>query len=186
MEYPCTNRKFGCNETHSVDFIIDHQSACVYAPFICPFLKVSKCTWSDILKNLKKHLLESHSEDVREQNGETYLIINPDSMELKGCKVMFAYNEIFFIYIQRRVNNYCIVVTYVGKPENASKYGYKISFKKSGSIENITVCHVSRSVNEELKNIFQSGDCFKLPYELLKRYVTHDGHLRYTLQIFKV
>lgn len=186
MEYPCTNRKFGCKETHSADIIIDHQSTCVYAPFTCPFLKDSKCSWSDILKNLKKHLLHSHSEDVREQNGETNLIIYPDSRELKGCKVMFAYNEIFYIYIQRRMNNYYIVVTYVGKPENASKYGYKISFKKSGSIENITVCHVSRSINEELGKIFESGDCFKLPYELLKRYVTQDGHLRYKLEIFKV
>lgn len=186
IDYPCTNRKFGCKETHSVDFIIDHQVTCVYVPFTCPFLKHNKCAWIDILKNLKNHLLECHSQDVREQNGETNLVINPESKELRGYKVMFAYNEMFYIYIQRRASNYYLAVTYVGKPENASKYGYKISFKKSESIESITVCHVSRSVNEELNKIFESGNCFKLPYDLLKRYVTRDGQLRYKLEIFEV
>jgi E3 ubiquitin-protein ligase SIAH1 len=186
VEYPCTYRKFGCKETHSVDFIIDHQSTCVYAPFTCPFFKDRKCSWANILKNLKKHLQECHSEDVKEQDGDTYLIINPDSYELKGCKVMLAYNEIFFIYIRRRVNRYYVVVTYVGKPENACQYGYRISFKRSGSVESITVCHASRSVNEDLDKIVGSGDCFNLSHDLLKRYVTRDGRLRYKLDIFKV
>lgn len=186
VKYPCTNRKFGCKETHSVDFIIDHQSTCVYAPFTCPFSKLGKCSWADILRNLKKHLQECHSEDVKEQNGGAYLIIYPDSYELKGCKIIFAHNEIFYIHIQKRANTYFIVVTYVGKPEKASKYGYNISFKKSKSVESITVCHASRSDTEDLDKIIESGNCLNLPYDLLKRYVTYNGQLKYKLEIFKV
>lgn len=186
VEYPCTNRKFGCKESFPLDFINDHQTICQYAPYTCPFMKEHACDWTGVFHDLKTHLLKFHNQDVREQEGATSLIINTDSVELKGCKVMFAHNEIFYIHIQRECNNYYIAVRYVGTTENASKYGYKISFHKQNSIECITVCHVPRTVSEELDDIFEAGDCFKLPCDLLKRYVTCEANLPYKLEIFKV
>jgi hypothetical protein len=186
VKYPCTNRKFGCKEVHSVDFIREHQAVCPYALYTCPFIKEKKCPWADIQSRLKEHLLECHSRDITEQDGVTNVVINTDSTQLNGCKVMFAYDEIFYIHIYRMMNDYYIVVRYVGGPKNASKYGYKISFKKFNSIESITVCHATRSVQDELGEIFQSGNCFKLPYDLLKRFETYEANLPYNLEIFKV
>jgi hypothetical protein len=185
VEYPCTNRKSGCKETYPVDLITDHQSACVYAPITCPFSQDGKCPWTDIQRDLKKHLQECHSENVREPNGGPYDIIYPDSHEFKSCKVMFAYNEIFCIHIHRRANTYYIAVTYIAKPQKTCEYGYKISLTKLGSVESITVCHESRSDNEDLNGIFDSGNCFNLPYDIPKRYETY-GFLRYELEIFEV
>jgi E3 ubiquitin-protein ligase SIAH1 len=186
VKYPCTNRKFGCKETCFLDFITDHQAVCAYAPYVCPFVDEKTCAWADAQCHLKEHLLKGHAEDVREQNGATYLIINTDSTVLKGCKIVFAHNEIFCVHIQRRLRSYYIAVRYIGAPENASKYAYKIRFSKWNSVESIVVCHVSRSFTEKVDEIFESGNCFKLPCELLKRFVIHSTNLPYKLEIFKV
>jgi E3 ubiquitin-protein ligase SIAH1 len=185
VKYPCTNRKFGCKETHPVDLIKGHEDVCRYAAYTCPFVKEKQCPWADVRSNLKQHLLECHGEDVTTQFGETSLIINTDSVELQGCKVVFAHNEIFYVHILRRVDNYYIVVMYVGTPENASKYGYSICFKKKDDTESITVCHVARSFAEDLDQIYQSGDCFSLPLDVLKRFVTHGADVPYKLKILK-
>ena len=185
IKYLCTNRKFGCKEKHTVDFIRTHQDVCPYAPYMCPFINEKKCAWTDVLSNMKRHLLECHSEEARVQGEETNLIINTDSMEIKGCKVVFAYNEIFYVHILRRMNNYYIAVRYVGTSENASKYGYRISFTKVDDVESIAVCHVTHSVSEDLDQIYESGNCFNLPLVVLKRFVTHDANLPYKLKIFK-
>jgi len=185
VKYPCTNRKFGCKETHPVDLIKVHEDLCHYAAYMCPFMKENQCRWADLRSNLKGHLLECHGEDVKVQFEETGLIINTTSAELQGCKVIFAHNEIFYVHILRRMNNYYIVVRYVGKPEKASKYGYSICFKKVDDTESITVCHVARSAAEDLDQICQSGDCFSLPLDVLKRFVIHDANLPYKLKILK-
>jgi E3 ubiquitin-protein ligase SIAH1 len=185
VKYPCTNRKFGCKEEHSVDFIKTHQELCPYTPYVCPFIKDKKCAWADLQSKMKRHLLECHCEDVREQAEETCVVINTDSVELRGCKVIFAYNEIFYVDILRKTNSYCIAVRCVGTPENSSKYGYRISFKKADEIESITVCHVIHSASENLDQIYESGNCFNLPFDLLKRFVTHDADLPYKLKIVK-
>jgi E3 ubiquitin-protein ligase SIAH1 len=185
VKYPCTNRNFGCRETHPVDLVRAHEGVCHYAAYKCPFMKEKQCPWADLLSNLKGHLLDSHGEDLKTQLEETGLIINTDSVELKGSKVIFAHNEIFYVHILRRMNNYYIVVRYVGTPENASKYGYRICFKKMDDTESITVCHVVRSAAEDLDQIYQAGDCFSLPLDVLKRFVTHDANLPYKLMILK-
>jgi E3 ubiquitin-protein ligase SIAH1 len=184
VKYPCTNRKFGCKETHPVDLIKVHEHTCPYAAYTCPFMKEKQCPWADIRSNLKGHLLECHGEEVK-MFEETVFVINTASVELKGCKIMFAHNEIFFVHILRRVNNYYIVVRYVETPENASKYGYSICFKNMDDTESITVCHVARSAAEDLDQIYQSGDCFNLPLDVLKRFVTHDANIPYKLKILK-
>jgi hypothetical protein len=148
-------------------------------------MKEKQCPWTDLRSNLKGHLLECHGEDVKIQSEETSLIINTDSVELQGCKVIFAHNKVFYVHILRRVNIYYIVVRYVGTPENASKYGYSICFKKMDDTESITACHVARSAAEDLDRIYQSGDCFRLPLDVLKRFVTHDANLPYKLKILK-
>jgi len=185
VKYPCTNRKSGCKETHPMGLIKHHEDVCRYAPYMCPFMKEKKCPWANIRSNLKGHLLECHGEDVTVQFEETGLVINIASAEFQGCKVIFAYNEIFYVHILRRVNNYYIVVRYVGIPGNASKYGYRIRFKKMDDTESITVCHVARSATEDLDQIFRSGDCFSLPVDVLKRFVIHDVNLPYKLKILK-
>jgi hypothetical protein len=185
VKYPCYNRQFGCKETHPVDLLRAHESVCHYATYKCPFMKEKQCHWADHLSTLKRHLLDCHSEDVKIQLEETSLIINTASAELKGSKVIFVHNEIFYVHILRRMNNYYIAVRYVGTPESASKYGYSICFKKVDDTESITVCHVVRSAAEDLDQIYQSGDCFNLPLDVLKRFVTHNVNLRYKLKILK-
>jgi len=186
VKYPCTNRKFGCKEAHLVDLIKGHEDVCRYAAYVCPFVKEKQCDWADLRSNLKGHLLKCHGQDVKTQFEETGLVINTDSVELQGCKVIFAHNEIFYVHILRKVNDYYIVVRYAGTPENASKYGYSICFKKMDDTESITVRHVVRSTAEDLGQIYQSGECFSLPLDVLKRFVTRDANLPYKLRIMKM
>jgi hypothetical protein len=83
-----------------MDFITSHQAVCAYAAYRCPFIYDKKCTWRGV--RLKMHLLPCHIEDMREENGVTDLTINIDNTELKGCELILACDEIFFIHIQRK------------------------------------------------------------------------------------
>ncbi|PSN54349.1 hypothetical protein C0J52_16043 [Blattella germanica] len=185
MEYPCTNRTFGCQQHFPADQIKKHQEVCPYIRYQCPLNTKEECTWVGSAKHLKTHLLKHHSQDSREQLGPTRLIINTDSLEVRDCKAMFAFDEIFYIHIQRKLNYYYIAVRCVGTKETASKFGYKISFKNNNTVEELIVCNVVRSVSEEVNNIFESGTCFKFPIDILFQFQTKEANLSYTFEIFK-
>lgn len=179
----CTSRAFGCSEMCYLNFMTDHKAACAYAPYTCPFANEKSCDWGDLYSNLKEHLLEKHSDYVTEQNDATDLVMETGIRGLQERKFVFAYDEIFYTYIYILQNNCCYFsVRYIGAPENASKYGYKICFSKSNSIENIVVSQVTSSIAED---IFAPGKGIMLPCDLLKRFIV-SGKLPYTLEIFQV
>ena len=185
VDYPCKNRIFGCKDTFPSDSIRKHQSGCSYSPYKCFLYTVKECTWSGPLNLLKKHLLNDHGEDFKEQTGPTSLIINTDSSELEGCKAMFAFDQIFYINIQRIGGYYYIAVRYAGPRERASEFGYRITFKKADSLDEITVCNTARSISEQINDIFESGNCFKFPIGLLKKFKVQEANLPYKLEIFQ-
>jgi TPP-dependent pyruvate/acetoin dehydrogenase alpha subunit len=52
-----------------------------------------------------------------------------------------------------------IVVQYIGPPENADIYKYKVKFVNNDKTEGVSVMHLIRSFDENTEDIFKSGYC---------------------------
>ena len=52
-----------------------------------------------------------------------------------------------------------VVVQCAGPPENAAKYQYKVKFVNNDNTEGVSVTHLTIRFDENLDDIFQSGNC---------------------------
>jgi len=77
-------------------------------------------------------------------------------------------------------------VQYIGPPENAAKYKYRVKFVNENNTEGVTVMRMTRSFLEHVGEIFNSGNCGKLHYELASRLKTQGGDLKFKLEILRV
>jgi len=78
------------------------------------------------------------------------------------------------------------VVQYIGPPENAAKYKYRVEFVNTDNTEGVTVTHLARSFGENLYDIFKAGNCVKLHYDVVSRLKTQKSYIKLKLEILKV
>jgi hypothetical protein len=77
-------------------------------------------------------------------------------------------------------------VLYIGPPENAAKYKYKFKFVNKDDTEGVTIMHVTRRFTENMNDIFRSGNCGKLHFDVVSRLRNEKGSLKYKMTIRKV
>jgi hypothetical protein len=99
---------------------------------------------------------------------------------------VFALNEFFFFRFQANNDTLYTVLLYIGPAENAAKYKYKVEFVNKDNTEGVTVMHLTRSFDENLDDIFRSGNCGKLHYDVVKRLESEDGRVKFKTEIFRV
>lgn len=64
--FPCRYESSGCTEKYPYGRMEQHEIVCDKQPFFCPSLK--KCEWQGVRKNVHKHFLLDHPDDVIENN----------------------------------------------------------------------------------------------------------------------
>jgi len=135
---------------------------------------------------MKVHLQENHFESCCNYvEGDFKFLYNlTDGVNL-FC-FLFAYNEIFFSLFQEKDNIFYVVVLYLGPAENAAKYKYRVEFVNNDNTECVTVMHLTRSSAEKLVDIFESGLCGKLHYDVVNRLADKMSRLKYKIEILKV
>jgi len=188
VKYPCSYQKYGCKEVFVHDTVREHQHRCHYRPQTCPAYKLPnlQCSWTGIYDDVKKHLMENH-------RGECYEYVAGKFRAMKGIapfmsvsQFVFALNEVFFLRFQANNNTLYVVVLYVGPAENAAKYKYKVKFVNKDDTVSIAVMHLTRSFDENLDDIFRSGNCLKLHYDVVNRLATKESGLKFQTEIFRV
>jgi hypothetical protein len=75
---------------------------------------------------------------------------------------------------------------YIGPSENVTNYQYKFTFVNKGNTESVTVKLLTRSLHENLYDIFNSGNLGKLHYDVVSRLATKDDGLKFKIEIFRV
>ena len=192
VKYPCTYLKFGCNEVFAHNKLVEHQAACRYGQLTCPAAKCSsgirivQCDWTGNYKEVKNHLMEDHLEMCFDY-GEVELTSLIYMCSYALCdKFVFVYNEVFFRQFCKRNDMFYVVVRYIGPPENAAKYKYKVKFVNKDDTEGVTVMNLTRSSNENLDDVFKSGNCGKLHYDVVNRLTTQKACIKFKLEILKV
>jgi hypothetical protein len=101
-------------------------------------------------------------------------------------KLVFAYNEVFHCTFRVKGDTVYAVLLHIGLPENATKYKYKVKFFSKDKTEGVTVMHFARSFTENLDDIFKSGNCGKLHYDLVSRLADEESNLDLEVTIRRV
>jgi hypothetical protein len=176
IRYPCANKKWGCDETFTIDDIICHQNGCFYSNRRCPWsAPYGTCAWIGDTKDLKRHLTDSHADVTEEVPAGSKLSM---SISTYGYKTIFparmiaTLGEMFIHCVLFTDNNFYCIVQYVGSKNDASKYNYKFSVSRQKGAEKISVSHVVSSDADDIRKIRDAGDCVRLPCDLLKGYCT--------------
>ena len=98
---------------------------------------------------------------------------------------IFAHNEIFFPTFLENENIFNVVVRYIGPAKNAAKFKYKVEFVNTDNTEGVTVMHLTRSADENLRDIYRSGNCGKLHYDVVFRLRDVAGNEKFKLEIIE-
>ena len=99
---------------------------------------------------------------------------------------ILAHDEIFFSLFQEEYVMFYAVLLYVGPPENAAKYKNKVEFVNTDDTEGVSVMYLTRSFGEDLHDLFRSGKCGNLPYNVVSRLRDEEGNLKFKLEIIRV
>jgi hypothetical protein len=155
---------------------------------VCPVAKLGNgnCSWTGRYNDIKGHLKENHLERCCEcaEGGIQVLYRLTDHMRFFGF--IFAHNEIFFPTFLKNENTLHVVVLYIGPAENAAKYKYKVVFVNKDNTEGVTLMYLTRSADENLRDIYRSGKCGKLHYEVVFRLADEESKVKFKLEIIKV
>jgi len=188
VKYPCLYEKFGCKEVFLHDTIREHQHRCQHRPHKCPVYKLPnvKCGWTGSHNDIKKHLMEKHRADCYEYVDGKYRVLRNIAARMSLSHFVFALNEVFCIRFQASNGALYAVLQYIGQPENAAKYKYKVEFVNKDDTEGVTVMHLARSFDEKLDDIFKSGNCGKLHYDVVSRLKDEMAKLKFKIEILRV
>jgi len=200
VKYPCTFQQFGCSAMIARDMLDEHKMNCRYGQVKCPKAESDKraneywsykssvsCDWTGNYNEVKNHLMEKHLEMCFDY-GEVELrrLFCPRTKFWWFRKFVFVYNEVFYRHFFWKGGMFCLVVQYIGPPENAAKYKFKVEFINEDNTEGVTVMHLTRSFDEDLDDIFKSGNCAKLQGDVVSRLKSQDVELKFKLDILRV
>ena len=190
VKYPCTYRQFGCEEVLAIYMLVEHQAKCPYGQLACPAAKhplyIQPCDWTGYHKQVKNHLLEKHLElcvDYGEVESRT---LHAFSTLCGFHKFVFVYDEVFFRTAGMMEDKFCVAVQYIGPPENAAKYQYRVKLVNKDNTEGVTEMHLTGSFYENLDDVFKSENSWKLHFDVVSRLQTQEGDLKFKLEILKV
>jgi hypothetical protein len=173
----------------ALDGLAEHKVNCKYGQLTCPANKLRgsiRCDWIGIYSEVKNHLMKRH-ECICTDYGKEELRHFSDSTSTLLCnKFVFVDNEVFFRHFFWVDGMLGVVVLYIGPPDNAAKYKYKVEFANTDNTEGITVMHLTKSFIEDVNDIFQSGNCGKLHNDVVRRLATQEGALKCKVEILRV
>jgi E3 ubiquitin-protein ligase SIAH1 len=188
VKYPCKYRSYGCTELFNHDTVGKHQKICLHIPQNCPVAKLAfgKCSWTGSYSDIKGHLKENHAEVCCEYVEGDFKFLYSLTKHMEIFCFIFAYNEIFFSLFQVKHDIFYAVVLYVGPVGNAAKYKYKVEFVDEDDTEGVTIMHLTRFCYEDLDDVYNSGNCGKLHYDVVSRLKDKEGNVKFKLEIIRV
>jgi len=188
VNYPCSYRKYGCEEFFFLDTVREHQNRCHYRPQTCPVSKLSneRCSWNGTYNGIKKHLMEQHLGICYKNIEGKFRVLRNIKPCMSVFDFVFVLNEVFCLRFEANIHKCYAVLLYVGPSENAAKYKYKVDFFNKDNTERVTVMHLTRSFGENLDDIFKAGNCGNVHYDVVSRLRNEEGCVYFTTEILRV
>jgi E3 ubiquitin-protein ligase SIAH1 len=181
VDYPCRNE--GCFEIYPLHIIAQHEVVCPHRPYECPMAQGSHCVWKGPLSLMNKHVMEVHRRYVR-LGAESTSVLNDVSKTPGYSLVIFAFEQVFLQRSRLHDGKFYSAVQYIGPKENASKYRYEFQLSTGNEHQKLIVGHLVHSSSEDLQSVNKAGNCVRLDYDVIKRFMYEDK-LPYKLRLFK-
>jgi hypothetical protein len=130
--------------------------------------------------------MEKHRGDCYEYVGGKYRVLKNIAVPMSLSQFVFALNEVFFLRFQANNDTLYAALQYIGPAENAAKYKYKVKFANKDNTEGVTVMHLTRSFGDKLDDVFKSGNCGKVHYDVVRRLRDESFKLKFKIEILRV
>ena len=137
---------------------------------------------------MKSHLKQAHPRMCKE-----YLGLGRGSIPIRGVtpdigrdKFIFAYNAAFCSRSVIENGLFYSVLQYIGPAADAGKYRYRLEFFSEGYTESLAVTLLPRSLDEDLSEVHNSGNCVKLYPEQFNRFTNEGSELAFSIEIITV
>ncbi|PSN42357.1 hypothetical protein C0J52_08511 [Blattella germanica] len=143
------------------------------------------CIWRGPRTEVMKHLQENHKDIFTETITKLSVCIQEFRPTYKYGKIILAFREMFSQQFQVHGTDFFFVVQFVGPEQKASEFKYKITFKFPADGEEIAFTRDTKSVNVSVEDIWQSGECIKLDYNIVKHFIDSENNLSFGLEIWR-
>ncbi|KAG5868359.1 hypothetical protein JTB14_012503 [Gonioctena quinquepunctata] len=195
LNIPCKNALSGCDVILSGEHIRKHQSFCFYTSMFCPFKYYDNCQWKQHRGKLKSHLLKKHSLNFYIREKQKFLSQHFPAIENYHYiyAVIHAHSQFFRLTwdINETTGMTRWAVYFIGHPEAAKNYSFKLEFSKVQSDDGVisaplTFKSVCEKKPEEDNVKFVDHNCFYIHRSLLNNYCSAGGELNYKVTIYNL
>ena len=153
----------------------------------CPFARISKdiCPWKGPVTGIKDHVKVFHKNlnDTFEVSGVFTVVLTGLSPSQHYRKAVFIADELFYIYWRIKDGSFYCAVFYVGEQEKSSNYKYRFVLTTDSDNMKISMSFPTRSILENVEELFHSGDCVILNYNTLLKFINPNMNLECEFQI---
>jgi hypothetical protein len=104
----------------------------------------------------------------------------------KYCKLIFAYNVVFYSRSEIKNGIFYYVLQYIGPATDAARYQYKLEFFNKERTGILAVSFLARSWDEVLSEVHNSGNCVKLCPEQFNRFANEESELAFSMELITV
>jgi E3 ubiquitin-protein ligase SIAH1 len=184
VECPCHNKPHGCTLTFPITLISEHQDVCEYNPLVCPLQEQVHCNWKGTFQEVKDHVIQKHKVWVTNMLGMTAFVIKKFNKNVAHVYMYLLNDDIFHQRFEVKDSTVYYVIRYIGRAEKASEFKYK--FKLLTGSNEISVCNVTSSYNVDVQEVYNTGNCVKLYYDTLERFLDENNDLKFSVEISKV
>ncbi|CAH1101726.1 unnamed protein product [Psylliodes chrysocephalus] len=182
VQYPCIYHDSGCNEIGSSNYMVKHESECLFKPYNCPF---PSCTSTGNHEAVIHHLINFHFDSCIYSGNSGYT----DSFRLdqNNCynkifdrKCIIAYNHIFRLTCKRVAEHCLMAAEIVGTKNDSKTFIYEVSIIDMRRPEKKLI-RTDYCLNEMAEDeLFKK--CIMFPNSVLSAYSNH-GMITFNITI---
>jgi E3 ubiquitin-protein ligase SIAH1 len=187
VSFPCIYKKNGCQESFPVQLVQEHEEDCPCSPYNCPVILAGRrrCPWKGLRLEMMEHLQNNHKDDIWEGAG---VYSKKQMLSSTGLHndVVITFGEIFYVQFRGQNNNYYGFVKYIGPKRGAKQYRSSISIVSKDGNESVMSCYITNNFQEDNEEIISTGKCLKLHYDVVRKFLDHDGNVYVKIEISKI
>lgn len=182
LRYPCKNSSAGCPLKMALCDKDNHEAACTFRTFTCPF---RACSWSGFLPDMLPHLRHAHSSRFLEGHQQQIDVeLNSPTLFYTDWAVS-CLGEVFRFNVFQNIPNSMLYASayYLGAANKAADFVYTVELSGRQN-RNISYSRQTHSESTKMSSLCQSCDCFLIKGDVIK-YFVKDGKLGLKIQFHR-
>ncbi|XP_069689595.1 E3 ubiquitin-protein ligase sina-like isoform X2 [Periplaneta americana] len=175
LRYPCRYNGSGCREKFSMEEIAEHHAHCVHRLYDCPLRALESCTWCGSLPEVHGHVEATHSSctlgaAVVGEGEFTWEVSNAECYQ-NSHHAVFALGDVFVFHKRFDIPQRKLFVAVQQCWGAQERCRYELLLHKNSGKQTALLSSVVHGDKEDLEQVFLSGDCIKVDFDMLMNFV---------------